>query len=310
MYFTNELTPDDMQRVGEVCPNPPPALLMAGSFAALLEAIDTYTQETVHPVMSGMLGLTDREKVILGLYYRSVGFCRTAIELKSVVHQQSLTSAERSIVELYVDMELVHRDAIPDAVTKVIAFGDWQKLKAARRRVAFYTKYPDLDRTPSKATVHRAFIASDEQRVVQLVAQLWGPKAKPEHWSGVNLIERGEKLGKDAEYVVMKDYDRRNFYVHTGLTGILNMSQQHFEQLCMFALTMIGECMLKELTIVGKELKLAQAIPGYEEALASINMVQTWAFADKILQMNGEPPRFFMHKGQKHCRSYECIGGG
>jgi hypothetical protein len=109
MFFDNRLTDDDMQRVHDICPDPPPALLMAGSFAALLEAIDTYTQETVHPVTSGMLGLTDREKVILGLYYRSVGFCRTAIELKSVIHQQSLTSAERSVIELYVDMELVHQ---------------------------------------------------------------------------------------------------------------------------------------------------------------------------------------------------------
>src|SRR5688572_30633728 len=138
MYFDNRLTDDDLQRMHDLCPNPPPALLMAGSFAALLEAIDTYTQETVHPVTSGMLGLTDREKVILGLYYRSVGFCRTAIELKSVIHQQSLTSAERSVIELYVDIELVHRDAIPDAVEKVIAFSDWQKLKAARRMDKFF----------------------------------------------------------------------------------------------------------------------------------------------------------------------------
>jgi hypothetical protein len=299
MYFDNRLTEDDMQRVHDICPSPPPALLMAGSFAALLEAIDSYTQETVHPVMSGMLGLTDREKVILGLYYRSVGLCRTAIELKSAIHQQSLTSAERSVIELYVDMELVHRNAIPDAVEKVIAFTDWQKLKAARRRVAFYTKYSDLDRTPSKATVHREFITTHEQRIVDQVAALWGPKAKPEHWSGINLIERGERLGKDVEYLVMKDYDRRNFYVHTGLTGIFNMSQQNFEQLCMFALTMIGECMLKELPILGKELKLAQAIEGHEESLEAIEKVQTFVFADKVLQMHGDPPRFFMHKGQR-----------
>jgi hypothetical protein len=97
MCFDNRLTDDDLQRVHGTCPNPPPALLMAGSFAALLEAIDIYTQESVHRVTSGMLGLTDREKVILGLYYRSVGFCRTAIELKSVIHQQSLTSAGRSV---------------------------------------------------------------------------------------------------------------------------------------------------------------------------------------------------------------------
>jgi hypothetical protein len=298
MYFDNRLTEDDVQRAHDICPNPPPALLMAGSFAALLEAIDTYTQETVHPVTTGMLGLTDREKVILGLYYRSVGFCRTAIELKSVVHQQSLTSAERSVIELYVDMELVHRDAIPDAVEKAIAFADWQKLKAARRRDEFFTKNPALDKTPSKATAHRAFIASDEQRIVALVAKLWGAKAKPEHWSGINLIDRSQKLDKDVEYMVMQDYDRRNFYVHTGLTGVFNMSKENFEQLCMFALTQIGECMLKELVILGKELKLAQAIGGYEESLEAIKQVQTFAFADKILQMNGEPPRFFMHAGQ------------
>ena len=299
MYVEKHLTEEDLQRVHDTCPNPPPALLMAGSFAALLEAIDIYTQESVHPVTSGMLGgLTDRQKVILGLYYRSVGFCRTAIELKSVIHQQSLTSAERSVVELYLDMELVHRDAIPDAVTKVIAFADWQKLKAARRKIAFYTKYPDLDRTPSKATVHREFLANHEQRIVDQAAALWGPKAKPEHWSGINLIERGERLGKDVEYLVMKDYDRRNFYVHTGLTGVFNMSKQNFAQLCMFALTMIGECMLKELPILGAELKLSEAISGYDETVKNLKMVQTWAFADKILQMNGEPPRFFLHKGE------------
>jgi hypothetical protein len=81
-----------------------------------------------------MLNLSDREKVILGLYYRSIGFCRSAIELKSVVHQQSLTSTERSVIELYVDMELVHRNAIPDAVAKVVAFGDWQMLSPSRSR--------------------------------------------------------------------------------------------------------------------------------------------------------------------------------
>jgi hypothetical protein len=99
--------------------------------------------------------------------------------------------------------------------------------------------------------------------------------------------------------MVMQDYDRRNFYVHTGLTGIFNMSKENFEQLCMFALTQIGECMLKELVILGKELKLAQAIGGYEESLEAIKKVQTFAFADKILQMNGEPPRFFMHMRQR-----------
>ena len=41
MYFVNNLTDDDFQRVHDTCPDPPPAMLLAGSFAALLEAIDS-----------------------------------------------------------------------------------------------------------------------------------------------------------------------------------------------------------------------------------------------------------------------------
>jgi hypothetical protein len=298
MYIVNELTDDDFQRVHDTCPDPPSAMLIAGSFAALLEAIDIYTQETVHPVTSGMLALTDRQKVILGLYYRSVGFCRTAIELKSVIHQQSLTSAERSVIELYIDMELVHRNAIPDAVAKVIAFGDWQKLNAARRMDKFFTDNPALDEQPSKATVHRAYIASEEQRIIQRIAQLWGANAKPKYWSELNLIDRSKRLDKDAEYLVMKDYDRRNFYVHSGLVGVFNLSAQNFEQLCMFALNLIGGCMLNALKILGQELKFSKAIAGYDETMAALEQVQTLAFAYKVLQDQGAPQRYFIHKGE------------
>ena len=41
MYFVNNLTDDDFQRVHDTFPDPPPAMLLAGSFTALLEAIDS-----------------------------------------------------------------------------------------------------------------------------------------------------------------------------------------------------------------------------------------------------------------------------
>jgi hypothetical protein len=42
MYFVNNLTNDDFQRVHDAYPDPPPAMLLAGAFAAVLEAIDIY----------------------------------------------------------------------------------------------------------------------------------------------------------------------------------------------------------------------------------------------------------------------------
>jgi hypothetical protein len=236
--------------------------------------------------------------VILGLYYRSIGFCRTAAELKSVIHQQSLTSAERSVIELYIDMELIHRNAVPDAIDKFLTFTDYQKLRAARRIDQFFTSNPALDSNPSKATLHREFIANNAATIEAKRDVLWGVNAKPEHWSGQNLIDRSKKLDKDAEYLVMKDYDRRNFSVHTGLAGVFNLDKTAFEAMCAFALNLIGDCMLAELKILGKELQLKVAVPNYEQTLEKIGNVQVYAFVDKILQSLGEPCRYTVNKGE------------
>ena len=122
MWIENHLTDDDLQRAHDHTPQPPPATLLAGSYLALLEAVEIFTQESVHKVTTTLLNLSGREQALLGLYYRSIGFVRSAIELKSVVHQQTLTSAERSIIELYVDMELIHRNVITNVNEKFEAF--------------------------------------------------------------------------------------------------------------------------------------------------------------------------------------------
>ena len=298
MYIENRLTDDDMQRAHDKSPVLPPPTLLAESYLSLLEAVDIFTQEAVHKLTTTMLSLAPRETVILGLYYRTIGFCRSAIQLKSAIHQQSLTSAERSVIELYVDMELIHRDVISSGVEKFTAFTDVQKLKAARRIDRFFSDNPELDLDPSRATAHREFIKSHAARIEATVEQLWGKGAKPNHWSGLDLVTRSKKLSKDIELLVINDYDRRNFAVHTGLAGILNLSKSNFEAMCAIALNLIGDCVLAELRILGNDLKLEKAIPKYGEILEELDRVQVYAFADKTLQGLGEPIRYCVHPGE------------
>ena len=52
----------------------------------LLEAIDLFTQEYVIPITTDRQ-TADRDKVIVGLFYRSLGFVKSAIALTSVVHR-------------------------------------------------------------------------------------------------------------------------------------------------------------------------------------------------------------------------------
>lgn len=105
MRIINNLTEEDMRRSMQV---PPDTSRLAGAWLSLIEGCDLFATETVNPLIQ-LVKPNQRETAFLGLHYRIHGFCKTMTLLKAVVHQQCITSAERSVLELYVDMELLRR---------------------------------------------------------------------------------------------------------------------------------------------------------------------------------------------------------
>ena len=297
MKVTNNLSTDDLVRSMTI-PHTPP--LLAGAFLCLVEACDQFATETVNPLLQSLKGMDQRRTIFAGLHYRIQGFCKTVMLLKNAAHQQSITSAERSVLEHYVDMELLHRNMFKDGIERFTAFIDVQKLKAARRVTKFFADNPNLDTKPSYATPHQDFIKNWESLTESKAEILWG-KTKagkpvlPEHWSQMNLPDRAEKLGKDVELRVVRGYDVRNFAVHTGLAGVVNLEKRHFEMLCALGLQTIGECALEAHKIIGKEFELYKASPDFWDQIHLIDDISTHAVADKKLQSIGEPPRFFVH---------------
>ncbi len=170
MWFEDKLTEEDVRRASGIPMTPRAA---AAGHVALLQACDTVCQEILIPLIQQMPQHPPRQTALIGLFYRMMGFSNTAKVLQSSVHQQSLTSAERSVIELWIDMELIHRDVIADGAEKIMAFMDFQKLKAARRTVSFFRKHPELDETPSKATPHYGFIDAKGAAVEATARRLW-----------------------------------------------------------------------------------------------------------------------------------------
>jgi hypothetical protein len=298
MWFEDNLTEDDVRRATEI-PVTPRAL--AAGHIALLEACDSVCQEVVIPVIQQLNPTTDRQRALVGLFYRIMGFANTVTQLQSPVHQQSLTSAERSVTELWIDMELLHRDIIANGVEKILAFIDFQKLRAARRTVTFFQKHPELDETPSKSTPHHGFIEAKGADVEATARRLWpradGKAPKPDHWSGISLPERAEKLGLEEELRVLEGYDIRNFAVHTGLTGIMGLDANAFEIMCSQAAHGIAECMMSALRIMGRELNIHAQFEWYELVLEKLSHVALFTVADNALIAKGESRRYQWHKG-------------
>jgi len=224
MYIEDNLTEDDVKRIDQAWITP---RVVAAGHVQLLEACDTVCHEIVIPIIRQDPNRPQRQVALIVLFYRILGFCQTATKLQAAVHQQSLTSAERSVIELWLDMELLHRNVFPDGVERIMTFVEYQKLKAARRAVRFVEQHPELDETPSQATRQKAFIDANATAIDAKVQALWrrpdGRPSKPDHWSGMNLEGRAQRLGLDEEFKVLDGYDMRNFAVHTGLTGVIRL---------------------------------------------------------------------------------------
>ncbi len=62
------------------------------------------------------------------------------MSLKSAKDLQAIAMVARGLFELAVDMKLI--DAVPDAVKKILAFSDVEKLRAARKIVKYKAANP------------------------------------------------------------------------------------------------------------------------------------------------------------------------
>jgi hypothetical protein len=299
VYIEDNLTEQDIRRIDQA--EITPRIVTAGHIQ-LLQACDTVCQEILIPFIRQDPGRPQRQIAVIGLFYRVLGFCQTAIKLEgAAVHHQALTSAERSVIELWLDMELLHRNVFPDGVDRIMTFVEYQKLKAARRTVRFFSDHPARDETPSLAARQQAFITSNATAVDAKVAALWprpdGKPPKPDHWSAMNVEARAERLGLDEKYTVIDGYDIRNFAVHTGLTGVMGFDVPMFEALCSKALRNIADCMISALKIIGRELDIHPTVDVYDSIIADLEKAKLFAVADHALRARGEPQRYFWHKG-------------
>jgi hypothetical protein len=299
MWIENRLTDDDMMRAHDIGVSP---LLLAGAHCSLLQAVVLLCDEVVVPVIQERKPWNDRQTAFIGLFYRLIGFYKTTVALNNIVHQQSLTSAERSALELLIDMKLLHNDVSADGIDRFFAFAQYQRLRAARRVDRFFQDNPSLDDgAPSKATSHRQFIAREGDRIDAQSRRFWprpdGRAPKPEHWTGMDMPQRAKKLDSQAELAVLEGYDMRNFAVHTGIAGIMNLERSAFEAMCAQALTNTGRGALEALRIIGAELSVHETVDVYDRILADLDALPVYAMADQILRTAGEAQRYFLHPG-------------
>ncbi len=224
---------------------------------AVVNSIREFDKLTLAGVISAIIKPSDRENCFLATYYRTAGNIDSLLALNSPKHFQAAAMLARSLFELAVDIKLI--DKIPGSSLKMIFFVEIEKLRSARKIIDFAKSNPGRTFDISLQT---EFVAKNEARIEHNQKTLWPlrkPKAKPsdlKHWSGKNLSQRAALLGDPFDEMYNSQYPRLSWYVHSGLTGVLNLPSDFFPMVHGYALSLCISCYSQILESVIHELKI------------------------------------------------------
>lgn len=193
----------------------------------VIKSLNEFDKKEIHAVMSGLVVETDRDRCFKGIYLRAKANVESLLSLRYAKDFQAIAMITRSLFELAVDIKLIKQ--IPDAIAKMAAFSELEKLRAARMIVAFKTAHPAAS---VDTTVHALFINNNAAQIDAERKKLWGTNARLKHWSGLNnLRERVAMLREPFEEEYEVKYAQLSWYTHAaGLTGF-DLKASSYEKL-------------------------------------------------------------------------------
>lgn len=298
MRFENLLTNEDLERAAKLTVTPH---IMTGAAMSQLNAIEALWTDIIHPFIHQHETLPLRHLAMASLGDRLIGHARIVPKLNALVYQQTTTAAERSVIEIWLDIQLLHRNVFADGVERLFAFADYQKLRSARRTLRFFAEHPDLDESPPAALPHEAYIAANAARVDARTFELWGTPGKkppkPEHWSAMNVPDRAKAVSPEAQLLVLHGYDMRNFAVHSGVASIMNVPATAQELIFVQSVANVAKCLIEAFRIIGTELEIPKSVEAYNGIVDYLDDLMVYAVSDAVLRIQGEPQRLFFRTG-------------
>jgi len=234
----------------------------------MLKSLNAFDKKEIRGIVQGLLAKTDRDTCFIGNYYRAAANVETLLSLKSAKDLQAIAMVARGLFELAVDIKLI--DVTPNAVQKLIAFSDVEKLRAARKIVKFKSANPAAE---VDATIYDTFITDNAQRIEAERDAAWPGVKRVGHWSGLRLSQRVALLKAPFDEIYEVNYPELSWYVHAGLTGFVNLQAKTFDMLAAKQNKLAAECYIVLLTAIIDEFGIEKADAKIKNKLKLANML-------------------------------------
>jgi len=303
MRFEIPFTHDDLTRSARVAETPE---MMANATFEGVRAAFNYWVFHLRAVVQGCLHPTPRERAVMTLLYRAIGYLASIRKLNSVMHVQAVSASTRSLFELGIDLALLHQDQTNNSVERLEVFTRVERFRIAQKSVDYFGNHPMPD--DFSIDVQRALVTDNIQRaeVERLIILHWGRNNRgdlnwPKHWSRFgDTRTRARAVGEGWEQRYVRHYYTLSWQIHAALSGVADLPLRTFHGFSALAHKLATEVILDCYDVVGHELQMDHAIPDWAVHMNFLQHAMGLALADARLCALGEPSRFRYLEPDEH----------
>jgi hypothetical protein len=241
-----------------------------------------------------------RDAAMKGLWLRARAWMQSLEALNNTRHVQAISTANRALLEITVDLILLHHDKTNGLGWKLYQFGMSERMRAAEQLVGFYKEKGKA--VPNKHLEVGEYFNREKRLVDDMRRNLWPNKknpAKAEHpsrWTGSSDlsvdIKRADKLfaaeiqkqlGCGLLEYYRTRYRQMNWQIHSGLAGFWNLPPESFDIIAAFALKDCADLAFLCTKIVLTDFGFHVALPNLPEEWDALAEKRAQAYLDKML---------------------------
>lgn len=234
-----------------------------------------------------------------GLWLRALAWMQSLEALNHTKHYQAISTGNRALLEIAVDLILLHHDKTNRSGWKMLWYAESEKLKSAYLAMKYFNEkgiaIPDVYKPLEE------FYLSNNIQIDNMRRFLWTNKKKPlkaEHpkrWTGRSDlskdIEEADKLfssaivadlGMTLTQYYRTEYSKMNWHIHSGVASFWNLPPETFNLICAKALDWCANLAMFCTKIVLIDFQFNKAITGLNEEWDDLKSRREWAVAEKL----------------------------
>jgi hypothetical protein len=241
------------------------------------------------------------------LWIRTCLWMQTLAKLNDPLDFQAISVGNRALLEILVDLILIHHDNTYEMAAKMFWWGESEKLKSSEQIVTFYTCQGLT--VPIEYEAQEIFYKTKKSNIEEMRKTFWperkNPEKHPDRWTGnSNLfqdIERADQIygsvikaeiGTTLVEYYRTQYRKMNWHIHSGVAGLSDPPAEAFYLICGFGFKWCADFAMLSTKIIMADFGLDVSVADLELEWESIKRQRDSVYIHELYKFHSSPSHF------------------